>query len=1226
MMIRSFVSGVILMGLLSTACASSVVWNQQKDHRYFDVTGLLPMKDGFSALKSSTTGIAFTNSLPQSKSLTNQVFFNGSGVAAGDFDGDGWCDLFFCSLDGRNRLYRNLGNWQFEDVTEKAGLGGIYENSSAAALVDINGDGKLDLLFNTVGNGSFLFINEGNGHFKDQTDAFRLRSAKGRTSMAFADINGDGYLDCYITAYRTIGLMDQPGSKFTFKTVNGRQLVQSVNGRPTTEPELLNRFRVNEHGGIEENGEPDDFFINTGGNGFRRIALSGGNFLDEHDQPLASQPLDWGLSVMFRDVNADGTPDLYVCNDFDSDDRFWINDGKGHFHALDRSKWRSTSLFSMGVDFADINRDGRDDFFVLDMLSTRHSRRMNQVGDRKPTVALPGEIETRPAYSRNTLFLQREDGSFAEIASLAGVEASDWSWCPIFLDVDLDGWEDLLISNGNGRDARNTDVANHLREMRAERSMNTAEIFETRKLFPSLDTPNMAFRNNRDLTFTDASKEWGFDLNGVSNGMALADLDNDGDLDVIINNLNGEPALLRNDSTKPRVGIRLRGEGANTQGIGARIKLVGGGITQSQEMICGGRYLSSDEPMRTFAALQPDSELEVLWPSHKISHLHGIKGNRVYEIFESEATLQKPAQKPAEGPGLFESSEALHHVHHENLFDETARQPLLPINLSQAGPGICWADLDGDGNDELLVGAGEAGQLAAFKFSTNGNFVQIPGVWDQALKRDILGLAVVAVDGQTRILASLSNYENGLAEGSSVRQWTPNSSIIDDSIPANSSSPGPIACADVNGDGLVDLFLGGRCKPGQFPMAADSFLYVQKNGRFVLDAQNSSALAQVGLVNGAAFSDLNGDGWPDLILACAWGPIRIFFNQNGHLVEKTQALKLDQLTGWWNAVATGDFDEDGKPDLIVANWGSNTPWQMYRSNGLRIYFAEQSGTDPAQPVEAYLDSASDQWRPIRGLDFLARGLPELRDRFKTHAAFGRAAIQDLWLDFTKVKMLEVTHLESFLLLNRTDHFEAHPLPTEAQFAPAFGCVVADFDGDGHEDLFLAQNFFATRSDIHRMDAGRGLVLRGNGSGGFEPMSGASSGVRIYGDQRGAAAADFDGDGRVDLAVAQNGAETIILHNRGARAGRRVRLKGTAQNPQAIGAQMRIQNTTKGGPVREIQAGSGYLSQNSTTQIFPGVETTESLWIRWPDGKTNVIQLPAKAREVEISFDGKIISR
>ncbi len=449
-------------------------------------------------------------------------------------------------------------------------------------------------------------------------------------------------------------MRDELQVRLTTAVTNNHYTVLAVNGRPASEPDLVGRYTVDPVMGLLENGEAHAFYRNSGHGRFVKMSWTDGTFLDEDGRPSAV-PYDWGLSVMFRDLNGDGAPDLYVCNDFHSPDRIWLNDGHGRFRAIPRVALRHTSLFSMGVDFADIDRDGRDDFFVADMLSRKHSSRQVQLMDR-PALPLPlGAIENRPQYSRNTLFWNRGDGTYAEIAQYAGVEASDWTWCPVFLDVDLDGFEDLLLVTGHLRDAQNIDISRRIERLRREKGGSRSEQLSLRKMFLPLDVPNLAFRNRGDLTFEEVGRAWGFDSHKVSQGVALADLDNDGNLDVVINCLNDGPLLLRNETSRPRLAVRLRGLAPNTRGIGSRIKVSQAGMPdQSQEMICGGRYLSGDDAERVFAVKSLESELtiEVRWRSGRRSLIPKAGANRIYEIDESQA---RPAgadvreQGPAQG-------------------------------------------------------------------------------------------------------------------------------------------------------------------------------------------------------------------------------------------------------------------------------------------------------------------------------------------------------------------------------------------------------------------------------------------------------------------------------------------------------------------------------------------------------------------------------------------------
>ena len=479
---------------------------------------------------------------------------------------------------------------------------------------------------------------------------------------------------------------------------------------------------------------------------------------------------------MIRDINQDGLPDIYVCNDFESEDRMWLNQGGLKFRALPRLAQRKCSLFSMGVDFADINRDGFDDFLVLDMLSRDHVQRMTQMGDSVNSVAKIGEIANRPQYMMNTLFLNRGDGTYAEIGNLGGLTASEWSWTAAFMDVDLDGWEDLLVTNGHERASRHLDYVERLKRLRMEKKLSSTEILQARKIFPRLDTANLAFRNRGDLTFEEKGRDWGFDFRGVSQGLALADLDNDGDQDVIVNNLNGPLLVYRNNANAARVAVRLKGAAPNTKGIGARIKVFGGPAPiQSQEMICGGRYLSSDDPMRVFAAGSVTNELriEVLWRSGKQSIVQAAKANRLYEIEEpNAAAVPIAAPKQPIQPLFVDVSPLIKHVHHDDDFDDFALQPLLPHRLSQAGPGDHLVGCRWRWLGRRIIGSGKGGSLRFIAMTAKVDSTHDSAPFNQPVDRDqttVLGFR--GADERRVLLAGSSNYEDGLTNGGVARQY-----------------------------------------------------------------------------------------------------------------------------------------------------------------------------------------------------------------------------------------------------------------------------------------------------------------------------------------------------------------------------------------------------------------------------------------------------------------------
>jgi len=1208
--------GTLLIAVLlgsSSWRANALDWEAGDGYRRAKLPPLTSTKTGFALLPASKTGVDFTNFLSTERIMANANLLNGSGVALGDYDGDGLCDIYLCDLSGTNALFRNLGNWKFTNVTDLAGVACPGQTSTGAVFADLNGDGRLDLLVTSMGGPNACFRNEGGGHFTNVTATAGLTSRLGSASMALADVDGNGTLDLYVANYGATSLLRSGGS-LSYRMVDGKPV---VTGRHAKRIKIID-------GMMYELGEPDVLYLNDGHGRFLPLSWTDGTFLDAEGKPLLEAPWDQGLTVQFRDFNDDAAPDLYVCNDASTPDRFWLNDGRGRFRALHPLEQRQTSYFSMCVDAGDLDRDGHDEFFVVDMLSPDHRRVMTQMSEMHAQPRRIGEIGNQPQIRRNTLFHARGDGGYAEIAQLSGVAGSDWSWGCSFLDVDLDGWEDILIPNGFAYDMDDLDARDRFKRM------GSLSVSESRKkilAYPRLDTANAAFRNQRDLTFREVGAEWGFDSRQVSNGMALADLDNDGDLDVVINCLNAPALIYRNETAAPRLGVRLKGKAPNTQGIGAKIKVTGGPVTQTQEVISGGRYVSGDDPMRVFAAGNSTSlGIEIAWRSGLKSAINGLQANYIYEIAETSAREVPPVKRPEVAPMFQDVSDLLQHTHHEEPYDDSARQPLLPRLLSQPGPGVAWFDWDGDGYDDLVVGAGRGGTLSVFRNDGKGVFSRWsqPAI-DSPVPDDLGGIVGLTTgSGRRTILAALGNYETLSKNLPSVLRYDASAGGIAHGadLPPAESSSGPLALGDIDGDGQLDLFVGGRVLPGRYPEPASSRIYRNRAGQFQLDEDLSRLLKDVGLVNGAVFSDLNGDGRVDLVLACDWGPVRIFINESGGLLESTDELGFAKHLGWWNGVTTGDFDGDGRMDILASNWGRNTRYEQHRAQPLRLYYGDLDGNGSIDLVEAYFDSTMGKVVPEQSLDTMSQGLPALRERVKSHKAYAEAGVEELFGEPLKsAKMMEANWLETTVFLNRGDHFEPRPLPLEAQFAPAFGISVCDVDGDGIEDVFLAQNFFATTLGASRHDAGRGLWLKGDGAGNFTPVSGQESGVKVYGEQRGCAVSDYDHDGRVDLVVSQNGAATKLFHNVGASPGYRVRLKGPEANPAGIGAAIRLFFGEKAGPVREVRAGSGYWSQDGAVQVMGAPATPTRIWVRWPGGKIltkDLKDLGQNNREIEVS--------
>ncbi|MYK01108.1 MAG: VCBS repeat-containing protein, partial [Gemmatimonadales bacterium] len=586
----------LLAAALCGGCAPGALdWVEEDGYRWAELQVSGDDEPGFERLDPSDTGLAFENVVTEAQYIENSHYLNGSGVAAGDVDGDGRVDLYLARMDGPNHLYRNLGGWRFEDIAGEAGVAAAGRFSTGAVFADVDGDGDLDLLVNALGGPNALYVNDGTGHFTDGTEEAGLSSTLGSMSMALADIDGDGDLDLYVVNNKVATVQDlfppevlQPSNIYR-QTEDGFEIL----------PEWREHFTLGEvrDGMVPrlELAEPDRLYLNDGTGRFTPVPWTEGAFLDEEGRPLESEPVEWGLAARFQDMDGDGDPDLYVCNDFHSPDHIWINDGDGRFRTLAPLAMRNTSFASMAVDFSDVDRDGFTDFFVAEMLSREQRLRMKQMAGGEPDLPFAGRIRNRPQKPRNTLYLSRGDGTWTEAAQFAGIDASGWSWGTTFVDVDLDGFEDLLVGTGHFYDAMDKDAAQRVASMDWRQRILG---------FPPLRLSNVAFRNRGDRTFEEVGEAWGFAGDeDITHGMAAADLDGDGDLDIVTNRLLAPAGVYRNVGRAPRVAVRLVGRGLNTGGVGAQIRLSGSGLpAQTKEIVAGGLYLSGSEAMASFAA------------------------------------------------------------------------------------------------------------------------------------------------------------------------------------------------------------------------------------------------------------------------------------------------------------------------------------------------------------------------------------------------------------------------------------------------------------------------------------------------------------------------------------------------------------------------------------------------------------------------------------------------
>ncbi len=1193
-------------------------------------------------LPPGKTGIAFENSLAEERVLENQFLLNGSGVALGDVDGDGLADIYFASLDGQNVLYKNLGGWRFQDVTDRAGVAAPDRFSTGAAFADIDGDGDLDLLVTALGGPNALYVNGGDGVFRDATKDAGLESDLGSTTATFADVDGDGDLDLYVASYKTKSVRDMyPPAAILFDRVVKRE-----------GDSMVVRSEFAEHYGLARRGnetvrfefaEPDRFYLNDGSGRFAEVPITSDRFLWHDGNPIEAPLREWGLTARFYDIDRDGDPDLFVCNDFESPDRLWINDGSGRFRLAAPLALRKTSGATMAVDYSDVDRDGDVDFVLLDMRDLTTARQKTQTVLNLPVAPAIGEIEPRPQVPRNTLFLNRGDNTFAEAAYYAGLEASGWSWSALFMDVDLDGYEDLLVTTGYDYDFLDLDTME-----RIEGSVSGIRnpLISGRRfllLFPPLDLPNVVFRNNGDLTFEEVGEAWGFGVEeDVSHGMAAADLDGDGDLDVVANRLGKPAAVYRNETNRERLAVRLRGLPPNTQGIGAKVYLRGGPVFEQYKEVTLGAYLSSSEPLVVFAARGEELTIFVEWRSGAWSLVSNAKSGRVYEIDETGqlspeqlagVDLPGSGDEAAEPEELFRDVTAdLGHIHSEAEYYDRRRQPLLRNRLSQLGPGITWYDVDGDGDEDLLVAAGRGGSLGYYR-NEGGHFTPVPVGLPAAGLDQTTVLPIADGSGGVSLLVGQMNYE--AAHPSDARQTAsvlradvgrpgPSDRLlraeVSAAVPGEMSSTGPLALADYDSDGDLDLFVGGRVLPARYPAPASSRLFRNLGGRFALDSTNSRLLSRLGLVSGAVFSDIDADGDPDLLLAVEWGSLRLFVNDGGKFSDATESFGLSEFQSMWNGITTGDLNGDGLPDIVATSWGRNVRMEASRERPFLMYYADFDGNGTMDVVEARYDPRLGAVAPIRHRVALMLGIPFIGRRIDTYHEYADATVQDvLGTSLANASVLRVNTFEHMVFLSRDGGFDPRPLPTEAQLAPSFYAGIADFDGDGHEDLLLSQNFYPTETETARYDAGRALLLLGDGTGNLRALPGHRSGIRVYGDQRGAAFADYDGDGRLDVAISQNGAATKLYRNERGTPGLRVRLIGPPENPHGVGSTLRIVYAERLGPAQEIHAGSGYWSHDGATRVLGVQDEAIGVSVRWPDGSQTETLVQSGEREITIHY-------
>lgn len=1066
----------------------------------------------FSRVDPGQSGIGFSNPLDESHAMA-RLYFSGfacGGVVMADFNGDTRPDLFFTGGAGESGLFlQNENPLQFTDVTARAGVGGGRAWSSGAVAIDIDADGDQDLLVCNYDAAPHLFINDGAAHFTDHAAECGLTVADAFIMPTVIDYDRDGDVDIFLVAYQLDRAGGRPAEPPVERGPDGKLLVKEEFAR-------YYRLKPKPGGGIsmDDSGRPDLLLRNdSDGSGLPR-------FVNVTEAAGLGQS-GFGLSATWFDFNADGWPDLHVGNDFSDPDRLYQNRGNGTFADIAAVAFPHCAWFSMGSDVADVDGDGLDDLFCADMAFTTHYKQkvgMGQMGARQALLEMIQPLQ----LMRNHLFVNTGSGPFREAGQMAGIAKSDWTWAVKFADLDLDGREDLFVANGSIRSFNHSD---HTGAGLARPGMTKWDVW---KDTPPRPEPNLAFRNTGDLRFEEVASDWGLDDVGVSHGVASGDLDGDGDPDLVVTSIGAPAVIYRNDSDAPLVCIRLKGTAENPAGIGARVMVEAGGLVQTKTVRPANGYLTTAATDLTFGlgGTGQVTRLQVTWPDGREQEFTGLAAGQRYTIDARSATA--PAAKNTPRP-LFSPPQVLAGAEHrEPPYDDFAKQPLLPHKLSQLGPASAWGDIDGDGDEDFFLGGASTHPGRLLRNDGGGRFSPASSAaFEAATASEDAAAAFFDADGDgdTDLYVASGSYENAPGAPELRDRLYLNDGAGNFAVAAAGALPDVhdvgscVRPSDVDGDGDLDLFVGSRVTPGQYPLSTASRLLVNNGGVFT---ESVLELPELGMVTDAVWVDVDSDGRDDLLITAEWGPVKLLKNTASGLVDGTAEAGLGKRTGWWTRAAAHDIDSDGDSDLLVGNFGLNTKYHASADHPALLYYGDLSGDGEPRLIEAEFEG--DVLFPVRGKSCSTAAMPGLAGKFSTFHAFAGSALDEIYAPshIESAQRFECNTLESGILINDGNGaFTFRALPRAVQLAPVQGFAIGDFDGDGVSDLAVAQNFYSPQFETGPYAGGTGVLLKGDGAGEFIPMPPRESGVLLRGDPRGLHAIDVDGNGALDLVCPLN---------------------------------------------------------------------------------------------------------
>lgn len=1036
----------------------------------------------FVSKEAEQTGIDFINKLTETEEfniIEYLYFYNGGGVAAGDLNNDGFVDLYFSSNQLSNKLFINKGDFSFEDITEESGTASSGPWKTGVSMADINGDGFLDIYVCRLGDWkgikgkNELYINNGDLTFTESAAAYGLDFQGFSTHAAFFDYDRDGDLDMYLLNHAV-------------HTENsyGRASLRYMDSGP----------------------EGDRLYRNNAEKGelrFTQVTNEAGIF---------SSKIGYGLGIGITDINNDGWPDIYVGNDFNENDYLYINQTDGTFKEQISTMVNNVSRFSMGNDFADFNNDGWIDFITLDMLPRDERIKKMSVGeDSEEIYQLKLNFGFERQVSRNCLQLNNGNGTFSEIGQYSGVFATDWSWSSLFGDFDNDGWKDLFISNGIVRRPNDLEYINFITNPELVGGYPNTPQMKSLKLaekMPFGAVTNFIFKNKGDLTFEDVSVEWGFAEISNSNGAVYADLDNDGDLDLIVNNINEPAGIYQNrleqfskhDSSNNYLKIKLEGQGGNKFGIGARLEAYGNSQTQIQENYISRGFQSSVGPELHFGLGRESTldSLKIIWPSGKSETLREISVNSTLVLKEANASVISKPSIPHQAPlgkVLDAKLTGLDFHHFENEFNDFSVEPFLPHKLSQEGPAMAIGDFNGDGKEDIFVGGASGQAGVVFLQNKIGKFSLInqPLLEEDSFLEDVSAEAFDANgDGILDLIV-------GRGGNIPISDTTINATVIyltngngeffkRISLPLEfNAQVSVVKSVDFNLDGLVDLMIGSRNELANYGKSPRSYLLKNLGNNCFIDVTKEVAphLEYLGMIKDALWTDLDLDGYLDLVVAGEWMPITIFLNKGGKLINETSNFGLDNSSGWWNSLAAEDLNADGFPDLVVGNLGLNSRLKTLEKFPINMMVKDFDQNGSVEQIISYPEQG--KYYTVASKDELVKQIPVLKKDFVSYQDFSGKSVGKIFsnINLKDAKHLEVNQFESVVLINQNGkRFKSNKLPAEAQFAPIEAILLTDVDEDGFKDLVIGGNKTAAAPYYGAYLGSWGSVLKGNGLGGF----------------------------------------------------------------------------------------------------------------------------------------------